>query len=105
MPAITQSARPTRSILKISVACTFVVVAGMVAAIFFFGAPAAEAATCTWTGGSGDWAVAANWGGGAPCGTVYPGQNPGDTASFLSSPTVTVTTVIPNAVILSVTGG
>src|SRR5436190_3682627 len=94
------SSRRSRSVLKVSLGISFLAVVTILGAVFVVGAPEADAATCTWSGGAGNWSQTALWTG---CGAFYPGQNPGDSASFAGNPTVDVN--VPNGVIITMNSG
>lgn len=94
-------ALPKNSILKLSLGCTLFVVAVMLGVIFLVGAPAADAAVCTFTAGPPTppgWTNAVNW---SSCGGTYPGANAGDTAQIGCLSTASVSAVVPNGVVLS----
>src|SRR5216683_470886 len=96
MSAVVPEAR--RSVLKLSLGVSFLAVVTILAAMFVIGAPMADAAVCTLTGGVGlSWNTPTNW----SCGHV-PGSTgfTGDTASICTS-SVNVDTNLPNGVILS----
>ncbi len=103
MPVVPESSRPKRSILKLSLGVTLAAVATMLAVVFLIGAPRADAAICTLTGGpilAPGWSNAANW---STCAGGYPGQTVGgDTAS--TSQSITVDVSVPNGVILQMNG-
>ena len=103
MPAVApEFARPRRSVLSLSLGITFLAVVTILAAIFVVGAPEAEANSCTLTGGPilpPGWSNFNNW---STCGGTYPGANAGDTA--IVGQTITVDVVVPNGVILQITG-
>src|SRR6266852_8193710 len=96
MSAVAPEAR--RSVLKLSLGVSLLVVVTIMAAVFVIGAPMADAAVCTLTGGVGlSWNTPGNW----SCGHV-PGSIgfTGDTASICIS-SVNVDTNLQNGVILS----
>lgn len=86
-------------VFAFSLGASFLLVAIMVIAIFTTGAPTADAATCTQSGGPPfNWKTPSMWGG---CSGSYPGANAGDTAVLVSSgQTVTVDGPIANGVIV-----
>ncbi|MDQ6800978.1 MAG: hypothetical protein M3041_09095 [Acidobacteriota bacterium] len=96
---------PKNSILKLSLGCSLFVVGVMLGAIFLVGAPEADAAVYTLSGSCTPaatstcvWNNPAIW---SPNTGGYPGSAAGDTAALNSGLGVTVTTVVPNGVILS----
>src|SRR2546428_7562540 len=101
-----ESPRQGRSVLKLSLGISILAVATIVAAVFLVGAPEADAASCTWSGGSGNWTTSPGIWNCSPA-QNYPGQFAAqtDTATFLSSPLVSFTAALPGTVVLSITGG
>ena len=96
MSAVAPEAR--RSVLKLSLGVSLLAVVTILAAVFVVGAPQADAAVCSLTGGVGlSWNQPTNW----SCGHV-PGSTgfTGDTAQICTS-SVNVDTNLPNGVILS----
>src|SRR5437870_11602944 len=92
-----ESPRQGRSVLKLSLGISLLAVATIVAAVFLVGAPEADAANCTWSGGS-SWTSMSSWSG---CGGSYPGANAGDTAIFGFGGLINVDGLIANPVILT----
>src|SRR2546430_380942 len=108
MPPGIPGTAPKLSIFKWSLGLTFVVVGAFLAAILFIGAPPADAAVCTWSAGvttPTNWTNPANWTCvGAPVST-FAGQNPGDSAQVSTNQVIQVTSLIPNAVALTIPSG
>jgi uncharacterized repeat protein (TIGR01451 family) len=106
MPLVTEpAAAPGRSILKLSLGCTLVVIAVLLAVVFLCGVPSVEAATCTLTTTAPitSWKAPANWTG---CGGNYPGQATLDTAVVIpGSYTLNVDIAVPNGVAVQIGGG
>src|SRR5256885_13642760 len=99
------SPRQSRSVLKLSLAISFSAVVALVAAIFVVGAPEADAAVYTLTGGCVapcNWSTTTNWSSVPSAPGTYPGQVVGDTASVCGvATTLFVDVSVPQSVILN----